>query len=101
MGGWHDTLPVDDAGLRMENVWVNGATTVVMVVDPVWVNRIGVAAAMTMDVTVDPVPTVTISEVVPEPIWMNVPATAAVADVMVMGPAPGTSGPGGRPRQSP
>jgi hypothetical protein len=59
-----------------------------MVVEPLWANRMGVVAAMTMDVTVDPVPTVTTSEVVPVPIWMNVPATAAVAEVMAIGPAP-------------
>ena len=69
-GGWPLTDPVAEAGFSTEKVWVNGATTVVMDTADACANLTGVAAETTMDVAVEPVPTMTTSDRVPVSIWM-------------------------------
>ena len=93
-GGWALAFPVEEFGFRFENVCVNGATTVVMVIPVRWLNLKGVLADSTMFVAVLPVPTVTISESpAVESTWMNVAATADDPEVTAMLVAPADSAP--------
>src|ERR1035441_6271831 len=91
VGGCAEVLPVEELRFRLLNTCVNGATTGVTVMLTAWLNRSGVLAFSTMFVAVDPVPTVTSSEVVVVSTWTYVPDVADAPDRTGIAVAPAAS----------